>query len=360
MQGDRAYLTGENCTTNGFLPSGAIIFHVVREGTQHPTPALEREAGGAFSRKEVCRLLKVEPRQLRSWERQRLIPELSQYKFRDLLKLKSLVRLRQEKANPRLLKQALDSLEGYIKDSPELSEDVLVYTEGRRVRIQIGRQKLEATSGQLLFDFAEEEISKLLQLPTTHQNSTQVAAKLRDKLEADRWFERALELEQQGAEYDVIIEAYEKAAALDPQSAGAEVNLGTVFFNGHAWADAEEHYKKALEIDPNYALAHFNLGNLYDEQGDQEEALLHYREALRLHPNYADAHYNMALLHQSRRDVMGALRHWRAYLKLDPTSTWAQIARRELSKLQAATVVHGTREIESSLKLVKRRAGADE
>jgi tetratricopeptide (TPR) repeat protein len=237
---------------------------------------------------------------------------------------------------------------------------VQVYTEGRRVRIQIGRQKLEASSGQLLFDFAEEEISKLLQLPGAQQNASQVAAKLRNKLEADRWFEHALVLEQQGAEYDLIIDAYQKAAELDPQSAGAEVNLGTVFFNGHAWADAEEHYKKALEIDPDYALAHFNLGNLYDEQGDQQAALDHYREALRIHPNYADAHYNMALLHQSRRDVMGALRHWRAYLKLDPTSTWAQIARRELSKLEAATVVHGTREIEASLRLVKRRAGADE
>ena len=277
-----------------------------------------------------------------------------------MLKLKRLVRLREEKANPRLLKRALDSLEDYIKDSPELSEDVQVYTEGRRVRIQIGKQKLEATSGQLLFDFAEEEISKLLQLPGAQQNATQVAAKLRDKLEADRWFEHALELEQQGAEYEEIIKAYQKAAELDPQSAGAEVNLGTVFFNGHAWHDAEEHYKKALEIDPEYALAHFNLGNLYDEQGDQAAALEHYREALRIHPNYADAHYNMALLHQSRHDVMGALRHWRAYLKLDPTSTWAQIARRELSKLQAATVVHGTREIEASLKLVKRRAAADE
>jgi tetratricopeptide (TPR) repeat protein len=167
-------------------------------------------------------------------------------------------------------------------------------------------------------------------------------------------------LEQQGAQYELIIAAYEKAAELDPQSAGAEVNLGTVFFNGHAWADAEEHYRKALAIDPDYALAHFNLGNLYDEQGDQTAALDHYREALRIHPNYADVHYNMALLHQSRRDVMGALRHWRAYLKLDPTSTWAQIARRELSKLQAMTVVHGTREIEANLRLVKRRAGADD
>jgi tetratricopeptide (TPR) repeat protein len=336
-----------------------MILHVVREGTEHPTPALEREAGGAFTRKEVCRLLKVEPRQLRSWERQRLIPELSQYKFRDLLKLKRLARLRDEKANPRLLKQALHSLDGYLKDSPELSEDVQVYTEGRRVRIQIGRQRLEPGSGQLLFDFAEEEISKLLQLPGAQHSAGNIAEKLRHKLEADRWFERALELEQQGAEYEEIISAYEKAAELDPQSAGALVNLGTVFFNGHAWADAELHYKKALAIDPEYALAHFNLGNLYDEQGDQPNALHHYREALRIHPNYADAHYNMALLSQSKRDIMSALRHWRAYLKLDPTSTWAQIARRELNKLEAMTVVHGTRAIESSLRLVKR-AGGDE
>jgi tetratricopeptide (TPR) repeat protein len=335
------------------------MLDVVREGTQHPTPALEREAGGAFTRKEVCRLLKVELRQLRSWERQRLIPELAHYKFRDLLKLKRLARLRQEKANPRLLKQALHTLDRYLKESPELGEDVQVYTEGRRVRIQIGRQKLEAGSGQLLFDFAAEEISKLLQLPNGERISGTIVEKLRHKLEADRWFERALELERQGAAYEKIIEAYQKAAELDPQSAGALVNLGTVFFNGHAWADAEEHYKRALAIDPDYALAHFNLGNLYDEQGDQPNALRHYREALRIHPNYADAHYNMALLSQSERDVMGALRHWRAYLKLDPTSTWAQIARRELNKLQSMTVVPGTREIERSLRLVKR-AGGDE
>jgi tetratricopeptide (TPR) repeat protein len=330
------------------------MLDVVREGSQHPTPALEREAGGAFTRKEVCRLLKLELRQLRSWERQRLIPELSQYKFRDLLKLKRLVKLREQKANPRLLRQALHSLDGYLKDSPDLGEDVQVYKDGKRVRIQIGRQKLEADSGQMLFDFEEEEIKKLLQLPGGQSNAGNIALKLRNKLEADRWFEHALELEHQGAQYDEIIEAYQKAAELDPLSAGALVNLGTVFFNGHAWADAEEHYQKALEVDPNYALAHFNLGNLYDEQGDQQLAVHHYYEALRIHPNYADAHYNLALLHQSKRDVMAALRHWRAYLKLDPTSTWAHIARRELNKLEAVTVVRGTREIEASLRMVKR------
>ena len=170
-----------------------------------------------------------------------------------------------------------------------------------------------------------------------------IADKLKKKMEADYWFEQGLELEQTGAPYEQIIAAYQKSVDLDPSSAGALVNLGTVLFNGHAWADAEAHYKKALQIDPNYALAHFNLGNLYDEQGDSTSALEHYRAAIDLHPNYADAHYNLALLHQGLQDSLGAMRHWRAYLKLDVTSNWAQIAKRELTKLESSTVLRGSR-----------------
>ncbi len=326
---------------------------MLRDRSQHPTPPLERETGGSYTRKEVCRLLKIENRQLRSWERQQLIPELSEYRFSNLLTLKRLVQLRSENAHPRLVKQALHALKERLKESQDLSEDVRVYKEGRRVRIQIGKHKMEPASGQLLFDFAEEEINKLLQLPVSQKNSSAIAEKLRNKIEADRWFERGLELEQADAPFEEIIEAYQKAAELDPQSAGAFVNLGTIFFNGHAWAEAEKQYKRALEIDPHYALAHFNLGNLYDEEGDSASALHHYHQALRLHPAYADVHYNLALLHQSLRDVLNAVRHWRAYLKLDSTSEWAQIARRELSKLEAMTVAPDSRSASSKMHLVK-------
>lgn len=286
-------------------------------------------------------MLKIDNRQLKSWERQRLIPELPHYKFTDLLKLKRLVKLRAANAHPRLVRAAMRALDEYLKKTPDSGDDVQIYKEGKRVRIQIGKQRLEG-SGQLLFDFAEEEISKLLHLPAA-KNSVKMAERLRDKLEADRWFEHALELEQSGAPYEDVIAAYQKTIELDPKSAGALVNLGTVFFNGHAWADAEANYLKALEIDPEYALAHFNLGNLYDEQDDLANAEKHYIQALRLHPNYADAHYNMALLYQGTRDFMRAVRHWRAYLKLDTTTTWSHIARRELEKLEALTVVPGSR-----------------
>ncbi len=312
-----------------------------------------REAGAAYTRKEVCRLLKIDNRQLKAWERHQLVPEREQYSFADLLSLKRITRLRDEKASPRQVRKAFERVRELVKDSPNLAEDIHVYKDGPRVRVRIGKQKLDPFSGQLLFDFDEEEIKKLLQLPSTHKTGAEIAEKLRNKLEADRWFEHALELEQTGAPAEQIIAAYEKATELDPHSAGALVNLGTVFFNGHAWADAEKHYQRALEVDPEYALAHFNLGNLYDEQGDPPLALHHYNQAIRLQPNYADAHYNLALLHQALRDVMGAVRHWRMYLKLDQTSTWAQIAKRELKKLEAMAVVPGSRPRSSKLHLLK-------
>lgn len=326
---------------------------MLRERSQHSTTNPERETGGSYTRKDVLRLLKIDNRQLRSWERQQLVPELTQYRFSDLLILKRIAKLRAEKVNPRLIKEAQQAASRWLKEFPQGNDDVQVYKDGRHVRIQIGKQKLEPASGQLLLHFEEEEIKKLLQLPASQKSNGAIAEKLRQKLAADHWFERGLELERTGAPFEEVIEAYRKAAELDPHSAGALVNLGTVFFNGHAWADAEKHYKRALEIDGDYALAHFNLGNLYDEQNDPANALHHYHEALRVHPHYADVHYNLALLHQGLHDWMQAVRHWRAYLKLDGTSAWAQIARRELERLEAATVLQGNRPASSKLQLMK-------
>jgi len=317
---------------------------VLRDRSQHSTTLPERETGGSYSREDALRLLKIDNRQLRSWERQQIVPELVQYRFSDLLLLKRIAKLRAEKAPPKLIKQAQRALLRWLKEVPQEHEDVQVYKDGRHVRVQIGKQRLDPVSGQLVFDFAEEEISKLLELPPqARKNGEEITDKLRKKIEADYWFERGLELEQTGAPNDRVIEAYQKAAELDPRSAAAVVNLGTVFFHGHAWADAEKQYKKALDIDPDYALAHFNLGNLYDEQDDMANALHHYLEALRIHPKYADVHYNLALLYQGSRDTLNAMRHWRAYLKMDATSEWAQIARRELRSLENAMVLEGKR-----------------
>jgi hypothetical protein len=50
----------------------------------------------------------------------------------------------------------------------------------------------------------------------------------------------------------------------------------------------------------------------------------------------------VALLYQGSNQPMKAVRHWSAYLKLDPNSHWANIARRELTKLREAAVLRGS------------------
>jgi tetratricopeptide (TPR) repeat protein len=197
---------------------------------------------------------------------------------------------------------------------------------------------MEATSGQLLFDFDQKELRRLLAFPKESGKAQERAR----KESAEGWFQKGLELEQRGAPIEQAIAAYMTAADLDPSSAGALVNLGTIYFNARQWNKAEAFYTRALEVDTNYALAHFNLGNLYDERGKLKLALKHYQAAVGLNPNYADAHYNLALLHQGNGQVMDAVRHWTIYLKLDPGSSWGAIARRELDKLRKSALVPGS------------------
>lgn len=303
----------------------------------------ERPLKQEYSREEARRLADVSERQLRSWEKQKLIPAAASFRFADLVALKTLVKLRADKVSPGHLRRVIEALRRTLKDVENPLAELKVFSEGKRIGVQVAGRKMEAISGQLLLDFDTEELTRLLAFPGKGAPGRDHRSRQNRKLEAEHWFQKALELEQVGAPADEIIAAYERAAELDEHSAGALVNLGTLHFNARKWTDAERYYQRALEADPNYALAHFNLGNLFDERGDRSKALLHYLAAIRLHPAYADAHYNLALLYQTSGQVMKAVRHWRTYLKLDPASSWAIIARRELDKLRKATVLNGKR-----------------
>jgi tetratricopeptide (TPR) repeat protein len=187
----------------------------------------------------------------------------------------------------------------------------------------------------MLLDFETAELGEVRTFPGRLRDNS--AQRLK---EAETWFQKGLELEETGAPVAQAIEAYRKAVELNPDAAGAWVNLGTIFYRQRDFAESERNYVKAIEADPTYPLAEFNLGNLYDEQGRTNEALDHYRKALELNPQYCDAHFNLALLSERSGDSMRAVHHWKAYLKLDSTGQWAEIARRQLDRLRQAAVIH--------------------
>ena len=291
----------------------------------------------AYSRGEVRRVLDISERQLKVWEAQNLIERRESFGFTDLLALRSLIKLRKNKVPTARIRQALGALRKRLDGISNPLTELKLYAEGKRVQVEIDGRRMDSVTGQLLLDFDQAEIRRLLSFPA------KPASRHSPRQEAAHWFEKGLELEQTGAPIEDVIEAYSKSVALDPVSAGALVNLGTIYFNALNWTEAEKYYLQAIAADSEYALAHFNLGNLYDEKRDCAKALHHYQAALHLKPNYADAHYNLALLYQAIAQPMKAVQHWTAYLKLDPASNWAVIARREMEKLRAATVVQGAR-----------------
>ena len=278
-------------------------------------------------------MLHVSEQQLRSWERHGLIPGVVTFSFSDLIALKTLQKLRENRIPPRKIGRALTALKKKLSNVEQPLSELKIFSDGRTIAVQIAGQKMEALTGQLLFNFDTAELGSLKSF------APKPAYDRGSERQAEGYFQQGLALEETGAPIEEAIQSYKKAVELNPAAAGALVNLGTIYYRQRNYTEAERHYQQAIEVDSNYPLAHYNLGNLFDEQGDLARAEEHYTTALRLNPNYADAHFNLALLAERQGEFLKAVRHWKSYLRLDSTGTWATIARRQLEKLRDAALI---------------------
>ena len=279
-------------------------------------------------------MLGVTERQLRSWERQGFISMGAvSFSFHDLLALKTLLKLREQRIAPRMIVRAIESLKRKLAHVERPLSELKILSDGGKLSVQIDGQRMDALSGQMILNFEEAELQKLAAIPFKAPDPV-----LKER-EAEAHFQHGLQLEETGAPPEDALAAYKRAIAANPNAAGALVNLGTLYYRMRKFSDAEEHYHRAVQADPKYPLAHFNLGNLYDELGDIDKARVHYEKALAVNPSYSDAHFNLALLCERSGQTLQAVGHWKAYLKLDSGSSWARVARRQLERLKASSLV---------------------
>ena len=285
-----------------------------------------------YSREDLRRIVGISDRQLRSWQSQGFVRKADVFSFADLIAVRTLQKLRENRIPTLQIGRALASLKKKLSHVESPLSELKVLSDGRAITVQIAGQRMEAITGQMLFDFDTAELNNV-------RSFVPPVSRVVNEREAELWFQRGLDLEERGAPLEDAVAAYQKAIELNPGAAGALVNLGTIYYHLHRFKESLNYYERAIAVDPRYPLAHFNLGNLCDEWGQLDRANEHYRTALKLNPNYADAHYNMALLNERKGDYLGAARHWKAYLKIDPSSSWAVIARRQLDKIREAAVV---------------------
>ncbi len=289
-------------------------------------------AADTFARADVRRILKITENRLRSWEKLGLYDCPEKFGFADLIALKTLQKLRQNRIPNGRIKASLSSLTEKLSGIERPLWELKITSDGRKIAVELPGGKMEALTGQMLFNFDAASLRPVTELEK--DAGRPAAEKL---IEADRWFQRGLDLEEAAESTAQATDAYRRALDLNPKAAGAWVNIGTIYYRQGAVEQAETCYRQALKIWPKYALAHFNLGNVCEELEKLADAVEHYAAALKQQSDYADAHYNLALVYERMGEPMPAAKQWRAYLAIDSNSPWAGIARQQLNRLLKIT-----------------------
>jgi tetratricopeptide (TPR) repeat protein len=91
--------------------------------------------------------------------------------------------------------------------------------------------------------------------------------------------EQAGEAAQKQGQLDTAIREFEKATALNPQSAVAFFNLGAVYMQSHRYGEAIKPLKQALALNGDFAGLHESLGYALLSQGYTAEAVPQFQAA---------------------------------------------------------------------------------
>lgn len=149
--------------------------------------------------------------------------------------------------------------------------------------------------------------------------------------EAMREFRRAIELDPESAHaydnlgsvlaekqlYREALSCYLTAIRLDPEAPTAHYNLAT-FLMGHGLEMAAEEYREAIDLDPEYPDAHAQLAMTYADQGKIEEAVQSLGKAIELEPEDPFPRYELAVLLMEEGEPRQAIGALREVVKLDP------------------------------------------
>lgn len=271
-----------------------------------------------YSTHEVARLLGLTPSQVRAFVRDGLLePQRGargafRFSFHDLLLLKKARRLLTARISSHRVHRALRRLRRQLRG--ENLPTVELSAVGRRIVARRDGELWEPETGQRRLDFAVARPAPSAAVSETPVPFVRPERPRPEELEADAWYSRGRELEEDAPER--ALEAYRRAVELDPEHADAHLDLGRLLHEGDDSEGAEPHYRRAMALRPDDMVAAFNLGVALQDLERPEEAIAAYHQALEADPRCADAHYNLSGLYEGQGNELGALRHLKSYRAL--------------------------------------------
>ena len=169
-----------------------------------------------YGLRELTRVLALTPKRVAQLKRLELLRETT-YSFRDLAAVRVAAALLDAGASVRQIREALTALR---RQDPALEHpltEVRFIVEGHRLLAQSDRVRFDPRSGQMALDLDMAGLKS----ETDATLRTGLVRPLAPPVEqAETWFERAAECDDDPARWDEAIEAYRRVVAIDPTLRG--------------------------------------------------------------------------------------------------------------------------------------------
>ncbi|MBI1914048.1 MAG: tetratricopeptide repeat protein [Planctomycetes bacterium] len=111
--------------------------------------------------------------------------------------------------------------------------------------------------------------------------------------------------------------------ALQPDNAGAHLNLGNAFKHQGKLEEAMTAYRQAIALKPKYFAAYYGLAFVFYYQGKLEEAIAELRRVIDLKPDFVDAHRNLGMALSEQGNLDEAIAEYRKAIDLEPNNASA-------------------------------------
>jgi tetratricopeptide (TPR) repeat protein len=268
---------------------------------------------------EAARLVGLSLGQVRSWARAGfLAPERGErgelrFSFQDLVLLRAAKGLMAARVSGGRVRRALARLKQELPRGRALSE-LRITAIGEEIVVRDGGVAWTPESGQVVLDFDVSDLANRA-APLARRRAAN-ARRIAQDLDAEQWFDLALELEVSAPEE--ARDAYRRALELDPLHLDARVNLGRLLQEAGLAEEALTHYRAVVEDHPAHATAWYNMALALEDLSRPREAVRAYERALEADSRLADAWYNLARLHVAAGKRAAALRALAKYRMLTP------------------------------------------